>query len=366
MKAIVVGGGIGGLATAVALARRDHQVEVLERAREFTEVGAGLSIWPNALRALDALGLGEPVRERALMETRAGIRNSDGHWLVRTGTDAFERRYGQVAMVLRAELLDVIRAAVPAEALRPGVVVSAVRPDGSVVHSAGESRADLVVGADGINSVVRRSIWPAAPVPRYAGYTSSRMVTGPLTLGEGGETWGRGERFGYAPLPDGRVYCFAAVNAAEGAAGDGMAGLRRRFGGWHDPIPELLDAVDEETVLHHDLYELPPLRSYVSGRVALVGDAAHAMTPNLGQGACQAIEDAVVLGEALDSGGLADYDRARRPRTRRIARRSRRIGRVAQWSSPVAVTLRDTVVRLTPESAFLRSFAPVLDWTPDG
>jgi 2-polyprenyl-6-methoxyphenol hydroxylase-like FAD-dependent oxidoreductase len=365
MKALVVGGGIGGLTTAVALTRRGWHVEVLEQAERFTEVGAGLSVWPNALRALDTLGLGDRVRERALAATQAGIREVSGRWLSRTNTAELERRYGKVAMVHRADLLDVLYSAVPPATLRPGVVVRAVREDGTASHSAGESTADLVVGADGIDSTVRRSLWPYASPPRYAGYTSLRMITDPVRIEEGGETWGRGERFGYASLPDGRVYCFAALNAPEGA-GDavGLAELRRRFGGWHDPIPRLLDAVHEDSVRHDDVYELPPLRTYVAGKVALVGDAAHAMTPNLGQGACQAVEDAVVLARSAAGDGLAEYDRTRRRRTQMIVRRSRRIGVVAQWSSPVAVTLRDTALRLVPESSFMRSFAPVLDRVP--
>jgi len=189
------------------------------------------------------------------------------------------------------------------------------------------------------------------------------VVTGPVPVAESSESWGCGQRFGYAPLPDGRVYCFATANAPEGASGGGLAGLHRRFGGWHDPIPALLDAVDPGNVLHHDLYELPPLSTYFSGRVVLAGDAAHAMTPNLGQGACQALEDAVVLGEVMASGaGLGAYDRQRRPRTQMIARRSRRIGAAAQWASPAAVTLRNTMLRLLPASSLARSFAPVLDW----
>ncbi len=366
MKAVIAGGGIGGLACALALTRHGWDVEVLERAPAFAEVGAGLSLWPNGLRALDALGVGEQVRERALLSGEAGIRDSSGRWLSRTDTAALERRFGPVAMIHRADLLEVLRAAVPEDSLRHDVTVRHVSPGGTVAHSAGESRADLIVGADGIRSAVRASVWPDAPAPRYAGYTAWRMVTPPVQVDGISESWGAGARFGYAPLPDGRVYCFAVANAREGDPGQGLAGLRRRFSGWHRPIPALLDAAAQDALLHDDLYELPPLRAYTAGKVVLAGDAAHAMTPNLGQGACQALEDAVVLATCLDGpGGLAAYDRARRRRTQMITLRSHRIGVAAQWESPVAVRIRNTAVRLLPRSSFLRSLAPVLDWAPE-
>ena len=363
MKAIIVGGGIGGLASALALTERGWQVEVLERAPEFTEAGAGLSLWPNALRALDALGVGEPVRGRAALEGQAGIRDTAGRWLSRTDTAELERRYGPTAMIHRADLLAVLRAGVTDGALRPGTTVTGVRADGTVLHSGGRSTADLVVGADGVRSITRQSLWPGAPAPRYAGYTAWRLVTPPVPVTETAESWRRGERFGYFPLPDGRVYCYATANAPEGASDGGLAGLRARFGGWHHPIPALLDAAAPEAVLHHDLYELPPLKTYTVGNVVLAGDAAHAMTPDLGQGACQALEDAVVLGTVMSSGaGPGAYDRQRRPRTQMITRRSHQIGVAAQWASPAAVTVRNTALRLLPSTSVVRSLAPVLDW----
>lgn len=369
-KAIVVGGGIGGLAAARALIERGWDVEVLERAPAFGEVGAGLSLWPNGVRALDALGLGDQLRDRALAETSGGIRDSAGRWLSRTDLDEFNRRYGPVVMLHRADLLEVMRDAVPKEALRVDVEVTEVR-DGEVVHSGGVERADLVIGADGIHSAVRHSVWPGAAEAKYAGYTAWRLIADPgERIGTGGESWGRGERVGFAQLPDGRVYLFGVANAPAGERSDDeLAEMKRRFSGWHDPIPALLNATDPDAVMRHDIYELPPLKTFVQGRVALLGDAAHAMTPNMGQGANQALEDAVTLAALLDShadvpSALVAYDKERRPRAQSIARRSHQIGVIAQWSWGPAAAARNALLRLTPESATLRSFDAALSWQP--
>ncbi|MFJ8085831.1 FAD-dependent monooxygenase [Streptomyces sp. NPDC096205] len=379
--ATIVGGGIGGLAAAIALHRSGWRVEVLERAPRFTEIGAGISLWPNALAALDALGLAGAVRDVGAVEAAGGVRDRRGRWLSRTDNAELTRRFGHPLLVLhRAELLRVLTEALPADSLRPGCEVLAVRdeePGPVVEHGGGESRPALVIGADGLRSAVRGALWPQAAAPRYAGYPAWRMVTEPLAAppAEGAATWGRGERFGYTVLPGRRMYCFATASLpAGGALGSPeaeYAELLRRFGDWPDPIPALLAAVPAAAVLRHDLYELPPLASFACGRVALLGDAAHAMTPNLGQGACQALEDAVTLAHCVDgtddvAAALRSYDMLRRPRTQAVARRSARLGAVGQLAWPPAVVLRNAAARLTPVRATLRSMTPVLGWTPPG
>ncbi|MET7451415.1 FAD-dependent monooxygenase [Streptomyces sp. NPDC005574] len=377
--ATIVGGGIGGLAAALALHRRGWRVEVLERAPEFTEIGAGISLWPNALRALEALGLADVVRAAGAVETAGGVRDRRGRWLSRTDNAELVRRFGHPLVVLhRADLLRALTEALPADSLRSGSEVSAVRDVANrpvVDHCGGESRPDLVVGADGLRSVLRRALWPDAAGPRYAGYTAWRMVTEPLAEPprEGAATWGRGARFGHTALPGRRMYCFASASLPEGTVfGSSEYGeLVRRFGSWPDPVPALLAAVPPDAVLRHDLYDLPPLPSFVRGRLALLGDAAHAMTPNLGQGACQALEDAVTLAHCLDgtqdvAAALHSYDLLRRPRTQAVTRRSARLGAIGQLSWPPAVLLRDVAARLTPTRATLRSMTPVLGWTPPG
>ena len=174
------------------------------------------------------------------------------------------------------------------------------------------------------------------------------------------------------PLADGRVYWFATANVPEhGRASDGEhAEVLRRFSGWHAPVPDVVRATAPGDVLRHDVYDLRPHpRSYISGRLVLLGDAAHAMSPNLGQGACQAIEDAATLGVLLPAGGdvaagLAAYDRLRRPRARRISGRSALLGRIGQLEGRLACAVRDLVVRWTPDALTERQLDDVLRWRP--
>jgi 2-polyprenyl-6-methoxyphenol hydroxylase-like FAD-dependent oxidoreductase len=234
-----------------------------------------------------------------------------------------------------------------------------------------------VVAADGIRSVTRPVLFPGHPGLRYAGFTTWQLVVGPLS---GpvlmAESWGRGAVFGVMPLSDGRVYCYAAAPAAPGdRAGDELAELAGLFGTWHEPIPALLAAARPQDVIRRDVAELAaPLPSFHRGRTVLLGDAAHPMTPNLGQGACQALEDAAVisrLAAGADPGAvpamLARYTAARLPRTTDVVRWSHRAAAMATRTSLPAVGLRDTLTWLAGKlarGAALRSLAPVYGWQP--
>ncbi|MFC3894438.1 FAD-dependent monooxygenase [Lentzea rhizosphaerae] len=341
MKAIVVGGGIGGLAAAVSLRRVGWEVVVHERAAAFGEIGAGVGVMPNAVRALEWMGVADEVRRLGTPRVSGGVRASDGRWLTHLPDVGQEK----VIAMHRADLHGVLLRALPSEILFNNAEVTGVE----------ELDADLVVAADGINSRLRAELLPDAPGPVYAGATAWRGVApGPFdlpitqTLGPGGEA-------GILPLGDGRVCWYVATVAPAGADLDPA----EVFADWHDPLPELVRSTTD--VLRHDIYELPLLPTFVSGRVALLGDAAHAMTPYLGQGACMALEDAVTL--AAVDGDLARYDAVRRPRTQAVWKGSRMAGKFGiEVRSLVALALRNFVLRALPASMAVRGMTRFSSW----
>jgi 2-polyprenyl-6-methoxyphenol hydroxylase-like FAD-dependent oxidoreductase len=345
----IIGAGIGGLVTAIGLQRAGWDVTVHERAAGPTDVGSGLSLWGNAFAALDSVGIGADVRAigapgRGL---KAGQRRRDGRWLAVIPPAATR----ELRVVHRADLHRVLAGALRPGTIRYGRPIDA-EPEGF----------DVVVAADGIRSRTRAS-WPGDPGVRYSGYSSWRGVTAvPVEVDGAGESLGRGERFGLATLVDGRVYWFGVASIPAGITyPDEFAEVRRRFQRWHAPIAEVLAATP--TTFRTDIYDLAgPLPTFRRGRTVLLGDAAHAMTPDLGQGAGQAIEDAATLtrllaAEPIDA-ALDAYDRLRRARTQPIAARARQVGRVMQSRSP----LRDLALRLLPGGLAARQLTALQAW----
>ncbi|GGQ70926.1 FAD-dependent monooxygenase [Streptomyces flaveolus] len=373
-QAVVIGGGIGGLTAAAALHAAGLRVTVLERSPRLEPVGAAISLSPNALRALDVIGLGDEIRGLAAWQGDGGLRTPGGRWLSRSSAEAAADRFGGPLVLLhRATLIDRLAAQLPPGAVRTGAAATLVDPgDGDrparVRTPDGELEADLVVAADGIRSAVRRTLFPGHPGPVYSGFTTWRVVIPlPGVAFASHETWGRGRIWGTHPLKDGRVYAYAAaVTPAGGHAADERAELLHRYGDWHDPIPAVLAAARPEDVLRHDVHHIAePLPAHHRGRVALLGDAAHAMPPTLGQGGNQAIEDAIVLAHHRDD--LAAYTAARLPRTTAVARQAVRVARLNMAGSRAVTAVRDAVITAlsrTGPALFLRSFDGIADWRP--
>jgi 2-polyprenyl-6-methoxyphenol hydroxylase-like FAD-dependent oxidoreductase len=362
-QAIVVGAGPGGLATALALRHAGVEATVYERRHELDEIGSGLTLWPNAMRALEAIGMAGAVRAVSAPAHGIAIRSASGRILDATGPELMRQRFeGGGAALHRADLQRVLADAVGRESIRLGAAVAAVDQDerGAVATLADGSRqrADLLVGADGIRSRVRAAALGDVPL-RYAGYTVWRAVAQADTPDAAGTlTMGRGAQFGLFPMTGGRVYWFASLNvpertAATAAGAAGRARLLASFDGWHEPIPAVIAATPPDAIVATAIHDTEPQPRRAAGRVALVGDAAHPATPALGQGACQAIEDAVVLGQTLAAGAavpgaLREYERRRVDRTNAMTRQARQMGAMGQWENRAACWLRDRMIERTP------------------
>ncbi|MEU5892638.1 FAD-dependent monooxygenase [Streptomyces sp. NPDC047461] len=373
-RVVVIGGGIGGLAAAAALHLSGRQVTVLERARSLEPVGAAISLSPNSLRALDVIGIGDEIRDLAAWTGDGGLRTPGGRWLSRSSAAAAAERFGGPLVLLhRATLINSLAALLPPDAIRTAAESTLADPGDArrparVRTPDGELEADLVVAADGVRSAVRATLFPDHPGAVYSGFTTWRVVIPvPGTEFASHETWGRGRLWGTHPLKDGRVYAYAAALAPAGErAPDERAELVRRYGDWHDPVPAVLAAARPEDVLRHDVHHIAePLPAFHRGRAALLGDAAHAMPPTLGQGGNQAIEDAVVLAHHADD--LAAYSAARLPRTTAIARQAVRIGRLNMTPNRALMAVRDSAIAalsLAGPALFLRGFDGIADWRP--
>jgi 2-polyprenyl-6-methoxyphenol hydroxylase-like FAD-dependent oxidoreductase len=363
MKVLIVGGGIGGMATAIALRQAGHEVRVLERASKIAEVGAGLAIWPNGRRALAALGAadtpGLPVRRLQLGDWR-------GRRLSEMPLAELKARYGSELIVMhRADLLGSLLEVLGRHMVELESEVIGFEPSGSRVRVALRSGqhcdSDLLVGADGIRSTVRRALLSDGE-PRFSGATCWRGVTRfDLEEGSAFNWWGRGGEFGIFPLRGGRVYWFGVQNRPAGeseSASGRKADVMEAFTSWPEVVTAVVQATHEGSILRNDLYDRPPVGAWRRGRVTLVGDAAHPMLPNAAQGACQALDDAVALGNALQSGsieeGLKIYEARRLNAANAIVSQAHRTARMVQSTNPLVTGLRDFLIAHVPNSVVWR------------
>jgi 2-polyprenyl-6-methoxyphenol hydroxylase-like FAD-dependent oxidoreductase len=369
-RILVIGAGISGLAAALGLQRLGHDVTIVEE-RADTSSGAGISIWPNALAALDELGVGDAVRGAGGRVSAGAMRWHDGSWLRRPSAERIVKALGEPLVVVRRAVLTNLLA----DALADGTIERGVTARGLVATDSGvrvtladhaTREVDGVVGADGVGSIVAHHL-NGTLNRRYAGYTAWRGVAAfKLDPALSGETVGSGTEFGHVPLGSDHTYWFATERGPEGRTSpEGeLAYLRTKYQSWAEPIPALLAATNPTDVLRNDLYDRDEAREWARGRIVLVGDAAHPMRPHLGQGGCQGLEDAAILAHCVGTSGdlataFARFVRARRPRVTGLARESKLIGQVVNVRPAFLGAAAMRTSSLVPEALLTRHLASV-------
>jgi 2-polyprenyl-6-methoxyphenol hydroxylase-like FAD-dependent oxidoreductase len=375
-KVIIIGGGIGGVTAAIALKQTGLDVTVFERAEELREVGSGLPLWTNALRALRVIGLTDELEKLGVQVRSVRVTTWNGDTLTDTRNDKHLKKLGTITIVVhRAELLTLLLKTLGEDNVQLGMTCIGFTQDATGVSArfanGQEVQGDVLIGADGIHSVTRTQLFGLIK-PRYVGYTCWRGLAHTTRTGLETWAWGKGCQFGITPMSQGRAYWFVQKYAPEGEADKPSGrkmGILELFHDWHDPIPAVIEATAEADILRNDIYELQHLHQWSHGRVTLLGDAAHAMTPDLGQGACQAIEDAVALADCLKgttniAEALKNYEKRRVTRTNRITRMAHFTGQAVQWETPLLSVPRNIIIKNIPISMAIKQFMWILDYQP--
>lgn len=377
MRVVVVGAGLGGVAAAVGLHRQGHEVTLYERGAELREAGTAVVVMPNGVRALDALGLSDHVRGQTMPAVSGGLRDWRGRPLLVTDVAQAQQTVGPSVAVSRAELHRALRAPLPAQSVRTATPVHWLGPGRTEVTVIGDGRlltkADAVIVADGIGSTIRGRLFPRHPGLRRVGRLDLRgMLPRPASPDVTGLLAGimidrrTGAMFGLFPVGGDHLYWFtdSALHGAPPEADEARRDVLSLMADWHPSVPALIEATSPTDIYVDAIACLAePLPSFAIGRVALLGDAAHAMTPDLGQGASQAFEDAAAVTRHLAGAGPADveqrllrYDAERRPRTSRLMAASSRQAWLMSRTGATA-WLRDAALRAVPRRLATRQLA---------
>lgn len=371
-KIIIVGGGIGGAATALALNQAGFEPAVYERTQVLREVGAGIALWANATYILKNLGLLEAAIRVGCLTTNYQFNSQHGKELVNIVVDDFEL---PVVGIHRAELHQLLWRNMPGEKFHLGETFERFEQHDRVYAyfaSGLEVEGDALIGADGLRSRVRTALLGNIP-PTYRNFKTWRGLTDyvPSAYRPGyiQEFLGCGKGFGFMMLGKEKMYWYAASTAPE-AQPDAAIGhkqeLEAMYQDWFPAIPELIAATDEANILTTDLYDRPPTLPWSKGNITLLGDAAHPMLPTMGQGACTALEDAYVVAKCLEEHpdpnvAFQHYEALRFPRTKAIVEQSLQSGKMGELKNPFAVGLRNTFTKVM-SPAIISSFKSLHDY----
>jgi len=357
----IIGAGIGGLTTALTLKKRGLNVNIFEGSTELKAVGAGIIIANNAMQVFKELGIQDKIEKAGNKISYMKITDSQLNNISIVDLTEYEKKYGvhniaihrgQLQKILADEIgFDKINLSKRLSKIEKTELFKLTFEDSTSIES------KLVIGADGIKSVVRSQLFEKSTL-RNADQICWRGVC-EIDLpqkyhNELNEAWGKGKRFGFVKISNDKVYWYALANSKNVKAGE--VNLQELFGVFHQDILNIISATTKEQIFLSDIMDIKPIDRWQSENVCLIGDAAHATTPNLGQGACQAIEDAYVLGKLLDNGmalenTFKEYESLRRKKAHTIVNTSWMIGKMAHIESGFGIWLRNSVMRNAPKSA---------------
>ena len=363
-RGIIIGAGIGGLSTAIAMQMRHVDVKVFEAATNLNPIGAGILVPPNAMTILDRYNLAQKVRDGGSQIESLVVLDSKGKSISKT--PAHYSKNGlvyQTIAIHRGVLQKILLSALAPDTLftdKQCLGASAsIDGAGATFRDGTKVCGEFLVGADGIHSKVRESIFPDSPL-RYSGQTCWRGVSN-MTLPQKclmqlTEIWGAGLRFGFVPIADAQVYWYATKRETAGGIDDPRNIKQQLFdlyGEFLDPVGEIILQADPSAIIRDDISDLAPLKSWFSNSAILIGDAAHASAPNLGQGGAQAIEDSWVLAEKIANcetlqNAFENFQLLRFARVQKIVNVSWRIGKATNVSNKMACKIRNTLVRCIP------------------
>ncbi len=355
MKAVIIGAGMGGMSAAIALRQVGIETEVYERVTENKPVGAAISVWSNGVKCLNYLGLAEQTaRLGGIVDTMSYLDAHTGETMCRFSMQPLIDEVGQRPYpIARAELQLMLMEAYGLDAINFGMKMVSVSNSGdgsaaTATFADGTTvSADVIIGADGASSITREYVLGGPVTRRYAGYVNfNGLVDNDEAIGPATE-WttyvGDGKRVSVMPVADGRFYFFFDVVEPEGLAyekGSAREVLRSHFGQWAPGVQALIDKLDPTTTNRVEILDLDPFHTWVKGRIAVLGDAAHNTTPDIGQGGCSAMEDAVALQFSFRDNpddvyaALAAYEAGRTERAGELVLRARKRCDVTHGKDP--------------------------------
>ena len=357
----IIGAGVAGLTAGYALQSIGRTYTIFEQSKAIRGIGAGFGLAANAMQAFELLGLRSEIEQIGHHLNSYNILDTKGNILFTPDTDSLSHNYQQRNFAIhRADLHQYLLSKVDQVQLgkralkfeEKAGIISIYFEDG-IKHT-----TRYLIIADGVKSILRQQLIPSSK-PRYSGYTCWRATisNAEIKLQKGSETWGKDGRFGLTPLVNDRIYWYACINSSEQNSiykNYKVNDLYNHFKAYHSPIPEVLLQTKDEDLLWNDIIDIAPIKHFAYGNILLIGDAAHATTPNMGQGACQAIEDVAVLIEEIERNkdvclAFQNFEKRRLARTKYITKNSKRIGDIAQLDNSLLIAGRNAIMRIMPQ-----------------